>query len=197
MKRAIVYLHGFNSASLDSHGKLLTAKEKLAVLQAFCTERGVLLYAPNLDYRDFQGLIEDLLFEWNQLLDQGYDVVFMGSSMGGFSSEYLAYKTGARAIMINPAVKPSAVLPQFIGVTANFETGAPTTGSKATATNMPNSSKNWLEAGKTGFDAATGPRRRAAGLGRHPRFVPSQSPRRLLPRRLARLRTHARGLAVG
>ncbi|ATG89402.1 YqiA/YcfP family alpha/beta fold hydrolase [Methylomonas koyamae] len=125
MKRAIVYLHGFNSASLDSHGKLLTAKEKLAVLQEFCIERDVLLYAPNLDYRDFQGLIEDLLFEWNQLLDQGYDVVFMGSSMGGFSSEYLAYKTGARAIMINPAVNPSTLLPQFIGVTANFENGEP------------------------------------------------------------------------
>lgn len=47
----------------------------------------------------------------------------MGSSMGGFASEYLAMKTGSKAIMINPVTSPSALLTQFIGVTANFETG--------------------------------------------------------------------------
>lgn len=125
MKKAIVYLHGFNSASLGLDGKLLTGKAKLAVLQGFCAEHDVLFFTPNVDYRDFQNLVEDMLFEWNQLLDQGYDVAFMGSSMGGFASEYLAMKTGAKAIMINPAISPSQLLPQFIGVNANYETGEP------------------------------------------------------------------------
>jgi predicted esterase YcpF (UPF0227 family) len=49
----------------------------------------------------------------------------MGSSMGGFTSEYLAMKTGCKAIMINPAITPSELLPQFIGVTENYETGQP------------------------------------------------------------------------
>jgi predicted esterase YcpF (UPF0227 family) len=40
-------------------------------------------------------------FEWNQYLDKSYDVLFMGSSLGGFASEYLAMKTGCKAIMIN------------------------------------------------------------------------------------------------
>lgn len=122
-KKTIIYLHGFNSASLDLNGKLLTSKEKLLVMQAFCTEKGIEFYTPNVDYRDFQGLVEDMLFAWNQYLDQGHEVIFMGSSMGGFASEYLTMKTGSKAIMINPAISPSALLPQFVGVTANYETG--------------------------------------------------------------------------
>ena len=45
--------------------------------------------------------------------------------MGGFASEYLAMKTGCHAIMINPVIRPSELLRQFIGVTENYETGQP------------------------------------------------------------------------
>lgn len=124
-KKTIIYLHGFNSASLDLNGKLLVGKDKLAVMQAFCAENGIGFDTPNVDYRDFQNIVEDLLFSWNQYLDQGHEVIFMGSSMGGFASEYLALKTGCKAVMINPAINPSVLLPQFIGVTENFETGQP------------------------------------------------------------------------
>jgi hypothetical protein len=37
--KVIIYLHGFNSASLDLNGNLLTNKEKLLVMQEFCTEK--------------------------------------------------------------------------------------------------------------------------------------------------------------
>jgi len=125
MKKAIIYLHGFNSASLDIEGELLTSKEKLLVLEQFCLQKDILFYTPNVDYRDFEGIVEDILFQWNQYLDQSYDVIFMGSSMGGFSSEYLAMKTGCKAIMINPVIVASELLSQFIGVTENYETGQP------------------------------------------------------------------------
>ena len=125
MKKAIIYLHGFNSASLNLSGELLTSKEKLLFLQQFCQQKNIEFYTPNVDYRYFENIIEDMLFQWNQFLDQSYDVVFMGSSMGGFTSEYLAMKTGCKAIMINPAIVPSELLPQFIGVTENYETGQP------------------------------------------------------------------------
>ena len=125
MKKAIIYLHGFNSASLNLDGELLTSKEKLLVLQQFCLQKDILFYTPNVDYRDFEGIVEDMLFQWNQYLDQSYDVIFMGSSMGGFTSEYLAMKTGCKTIMINPAIVPSELLPQFIGVTENYETDQP------------------------------------------------------------------------
>ncbi len=125
MKKAIIYLHGFNSASLDGEGELLISKEKLQVLEQFCTQKDILFYTPNVDYRDFEGIVEDILFQWNQYLDQSYDVVFMGSSMGGFSSEYLAMKTGCKAIMINPVIIASELLSSFIGVTENYETAQP------------------------------------------------------------------------
>ena len=125
MKKAIIYLHGFNSASLDLDGNLLISKDKLLVMREFCIQKDILFYTPNVDYQDFEGLVEDMLFEWNQYLDQSYDVAFMGSSMGGFASEYLAMKTGCKAIMINPAITPSELLPQFIGVTENYETRQP------------------------------------------------------------------------
>jgi len=125
MKKAIIYLHGFNSASLDLEGELLVSKEKLLVLQQFCKQKEIVFYTPNVDYRDFEGIVEDMLFQWNQYLDQSYDVFFMGSSMGGFASEYLAMKTGCKALMINPAISPSELLPQFIGVTENYETAQP------------------------------------------------------------------------
>lgn len=124
-KKAIIYLHGFNSASLDLQGELLTNKEKLLVMQEFCQQKDILFDTPNVDYRDFQDIVEEMLMQWNQYLDQGYDVIFMGSSMGGFTSEYLAMKTECPAIMINPAISPGALLPAFIGVTENFETGQP------------------------------------------------------------------------
>ncbi len=123
MKKAIIYLHGFNSASLDLNGNLLQSKQKLVVMQAFCQQKNIVFFSPNVDYRDFRSLVEDILFEWNQFLDQGYQVLFMGSSMGGFASEYLAMKTGSKAIMINPAITPSELLTQFIGVTENSELG--------------------------------------------------------------------------
>ena len=125
MKTAIIYLHGFNSASLDRDGNMLQSKQKLVVMQAFCQQNNIVFFSPNVDYRDFQSLVEDMLFEWNQFLDQGYQVVFMGSSMGGFASEYLAMKTGSKAIMINPAITPSELLTQFIGETENSGLGFP------------------------------------------------------------------------
>jgi len=122
MKYAIIYLHGFNSASLDLSGKLLTSKEKLVVLNRFCEQQQIPFCTPNVDYRNFTQIISDLLDLFKQLSSQGYQVLFMGSSLGGFTSEYMAMKTQSKAIMINPAISPSTLLVQFIGCSENFET---------------------------------------------------------------------------
>ncbi len=122
MKHAIIYLHGFNSASLDLSGNLLISKQKLAVLSQFCQKKQVLFYTPNVDYRDFAQLIADLAQVFSEFEDKGYKTLFMGSSLGGFTSEYMAMKTDSIAIMINPAISPTNLLKQFIGVDANLET---------------------------------------------------------------------------
>ncbi len=121
MKKAIIYLHGFNSASLDLTGKLLTSKQKLVVLDEYCQKNQIMFCTPNVDYRNFELLIADLTQMYVDLEGEGYSVLFMGSSLGGFTSEYMAMKTGTKAIMINPAISPSELLVQYIGVTENFE----------------------------------------------------------------------------
>lgn len=122
MKHAIIYLHGFNSASLDLKGQLLASKEKLVVLDRFCQQQQIKFCTPNVDYRNFAQIIGDLLVLFKDLNSQSTEVLFMGSSMGGFTSEYMAMKTQSKAIMINPAISPSELLPQFIGCSENFET---------------------------------------------------------------------------
>lgn len=122
MKNAIIYLHGFNSASLDLSGNLLATKQKLVVLDEFCQLNQIRFCTPNVDYRYFEQLISDLTQLFSDLETEGYKVLFMGSSLGGFTSEYMAMKTQAQAIMINPAISPSELLVQFIGVSENFET---------------------------------------------------------------------------
>ena len=121
MKKAIIYLHGFNSASVDLSGNLLTSKQKLVVLNKFCQENQIKFCTPNVDYRNFEQVISDLSRLFVDLEGEGYKVLFMGSSLGGFTSEYMAMKTRTKAIMINPAISPSELLIQYIGVTQNFE----------------------------------------------------------------------------
>lgn len=121
MNKAIIYLHGFNSASLDLSGNLLTSKQKLLVLDRFCRENNIKFCSPNVDYRNFEHVIRELNQLYLDLSNSDYKVIFMGSSLGGFTSEYMALKTGVPAIMINPAISPSELLLQFIGVTENFE----------------------------------------------------------------------------
>ena len=72
-----------NSASLDLSGKLLTNKEKLVVLNRFCEQQQILFCTPNVDYRSFTQIISDLLSLFEYFTQQGYRVMFMGSSMGG------------------------------------------------------------------------------------------------------------------
>jgi predicted esterase YcpF (UPF0227 family) len=121
MNKAIIYLHGFNSASLDLTGHLLISKQKLLVLNRFCQENNIKLYSPNVDYRNFKHVIRELTQQTIDFNNSGCEVIFMGSSLGGFTSEYMALKTQTAAIMINPAISPSELLVQFIGVTENFE----------------------------------------------------------------------------
>jgi predicted esterase YcpF (UPF0227 family) len=51
------------------------------------------------------------------------DVAFVGSSLGGFYATCLAERFGARAAMINPAVRPYEALAPSLGVQTNLYTG--------------------------------------------------------------------------
>ncbi len=50
-------------------------------------------------------------------------LTFIGSSLGGFYATWLAERHHARAVVINPAVKPYASLASFLGRQHNPHTG--------------------------------------------------------------------------
>jgi uncharacterized protein len=50
---------------------------------------------------------------------------FVGSSLGGFYATYLAEKHGAKAVLINPAIKPHEGLRGYLGAQKNLHTGEP------------------------------------------------------------------------
>jgi predicted esterase YcpF (UPF0227 family) len=51
-------------------------------------------------------------------------LTFVGSSLGGYYATYAAEKTGGRAVVINPAVRPFDDLAPYRGVQTNLYTGA-------------------------------------------------------------------------
>jgi len=93
------------------------------VLDEFCQQQAIKFFAFNIDYRHFPELVKQLMDLFYKLEAEGNTVLFMGSSLGGFTREYMAMKLQAKAIMINPATQPSELLKKYIdNVSENFET---------------------------------------------------------------------------
>ncbi|MCV6613568.1 MAG: esterase YqiA [Cellvibrionaceae bacterium] len=103
---SLLYIHGFLS-SPNSH-KAIQVRDYLAAERP-----DIDYYCPFLTvYPDqVQAELDALLGE---LMAKG-PVYLMGSSMGGFWSTYLAEKYNLPALLINPAVKPSMLMPEYVG----------------------------------------------------------------------------------
>jgi predicted esterase YcpF (UPF0227 family) len=54
---------------------------------------------------------------------EGSELALIGSSLGGFYATYLAEKYGARAVVINPAIRPQEDLRVYVGRQRNLYTG--------------------------------------------------------------------------
>ncbi|MBE9549441.1 MAG: hypothetical protein IMF09_08570 [Proteobacteria bacterium] len=125
MKNTLIYLHGFNSASVDGKGALLPDKQKLHLLNEVCQQNQVQFQAPNLDYTNpavaAASLVE--VAEDLALHNPSGDITFIGTSLGGFMAAYMGMRTNTAAIMINPAINPSLSLRGYIGPCQNYATG--------------------------------------------------------------------------
>ncbi|WP_438864149.1 YqiA/YcfP family alpha/beta fold hydrolase [Neptunicella sp.] len=100
MPHFILYCHGFQSSPQSI--------KALATRQFFAQHYpAVRLATPQLPCYP-KAAIEQL----ENLLQQyaGWQLGFIGSSLGGYLVTYLAEKYGGRAVMINPAVKPYELL---------------------------------------------------------------------------------------
>jgi len=109
-----VYLHGFNSSPASFKARLL--QERLAALG-----RADEFLAPALSHwpREAIASVERSLDgrDWTR-------VTLVGSSLGGHYATWLAERHGARAVLVNPAIRPHALLAEHLGPQTNLYTGA-------------------------------------------------------------------------
>ena len=109
----IVYLHGFRSSPASIKAtQLRDAVHALAAPPQ--------LYVPALEHRPARAIAH--VVEW---IERNADtpLTFVGSSLGGFYATYLAERFDARAVMINPAVRPHEDLRPWLGPQTNLYTG--------------------------------------------------------------------------
>jgi predicted esterase YcpF (UPF0227 family) len=108
----LVYLHGFLSSPLS---------EKAQQTIAWMNENGLekQLLCPQIPMHP-QAAGELLQSIFAPLAG---DFCAVGSSLGGFFATWAAEEFGGRAVLINPAVKPYALIDRYLGPQQNYQTG--------------------------------------------------------------------------
>lgn len=109
MIRTVLYLHGFLSGP---------GSNKARLLRKLCEEKGVCYVAPDLNVapREAAALIRS---EYDKASQRG-EVAVAGASLGGFYAAWLAARTGIRAVLINPAVRPWEIVKHYNGEYKSF-----------------------------------------------------------------------------
>jgi uncharacterized protein len=109
----LIYVHGFNSSPLSFKATLLRKR---------LTELGRVheFVCPELPHRpaDAIALLSQLVTD-----HAAERPVLIGSSLGGYYSTWLAERYDARAVLINPAVRPYELLSSLIGRQTNLYSG--------------------------------------------------------------------------
>jgi uncharacterized protein len=115
VRPAIVYLHGFRSSPASIKA------QRLARAVARLPEAArPMLHIPALDHRPARAMaaILDLVRDVDPR-----NLTLVGSSLGGYYATFAAERLGARAILINPAVRPAEDLAPYRGRQVNLYTG--------------------------------------------------------------------------
>jgi uncharacterized protein len=115
MPATLVYLHGFNSSPQTVKGRKLVAAAG-AMPDPPRVHVPMLHHRPAVAMRDVCGWVDANVAE-------GAALTLVGSSLGGYYATWLAEKYAARAILINPAVRPAASLAPQPGPQRNLHTG--------------------------------------------------------------------------
>ncbi len=115
----IVYLHGFRS-SPQSVKAALIGRAVAAIPEHIRPN----LYVPNLQHQPAAALAGVAAWiEREHLADADEKLCFVGSSLGGYYATHLAERFGARAVLINPALRPFDDLRPYAGTQTNLHTG--------------------------------------------------------------------------
>ena len=112
MTKTILYFHGFKSSSESS--KAQNIKHFIAK-----NTKKTKIIIPDLDdnFQNAHNQIEELI----RL--SGSNIVFMGSSLGGYYASYFSQKLKKKAVLINPAVRPLKDFEVHLGENENYSSG--------------------------------------------------------------------------
>ena len=111
MKKLYIYIHGF--ASSGQGGKAQLFKTHYKDEHYLCPS---LSYVPALAIDTLENIIESF--------HKSYEIILLGSSLGGFYSLYLSQKYDLRAVLINPAMVSFDTLGRYEGFNTNFFDGS-------------------------------------------------------------------------
>ena len=120
----IAYLHGFNSGPASIKGRQLGD----AIAKLPDTTRPQ-YFLPQLHDRPREAMrtVEDWVRSPKARAGArrriGDELTFVGSSLGGFYATYLAERHDAKAVLINPAIRPFESLAAYLGPQRNPYTG--------------------------------------------------------------------------
>lgn len=101
----ILYLHGFRSSPASKKAQAMAAavKSRMPEVVWYCP---ALSPSPERATQDVMNAIEDWPRE---------TMTIVGSSLGGFYATFLAEKWGCKAVLLNPAIRPSRDLAHQLG----------------------------------------------------------------------------------
>lgn len=117
MNPLIVYLHGFRSSP-----RSVKAQAMVRAVAALPAASRPALFVPDLGDRP-AAAIRSVLGIVDRERRPGAPLAFVGSSLGGYYATWLAERLGARAVLINPAVRPYDDLEPYRGTQTNMYTG--------------------------------------------------------------------------
>jgi predicted esterase YcpF (UPF0227 family) len=119
--KSIVYLHGFRSSPQSRKARLFV--DAVAAMPAAARLR---LCVPNLQHDPALAIATVAAWIDREVgAAAADDLTLVGSSLGGYYATHLAERFGARAALINPAVRPYDDLRPYIGTQTNLYTGEP------------------------------------------------------------------------
>jgi hypothetical protein len=118
--RTLVYLHGFRSSSRSVKAQLF-----VRAIEALPQSVRPRLHVPDLPFDPAAAVAG--VFAWIEHALAGSDpaneLTLLGSSLGGFYATHLAERFGARAVVINPTIRPYDDLAPFAGAQTNLHSG--------------------------------------------------------------------------
>ena len=114
----IIYLHGFNSGGRSQ--KAVWLREHLAPVPVFAPDY------PAHRATEALRVLRKFIRRLRRENPNSHQLLLIGSSLGGFWAQYLAWEFDARLVLINPSLRPDQTLARHIGCFQNEATDTET-----------------------------------------------------------------------